>query len=427
MRSRSVSRLFARALPVATAVSIALVLLPGCSGKSDWLSFRGKQGRGYTSTRINPPIAVKWKLSLQYEEDQALSFNPPIIMDDTIYFGSSDGNFYALDIESGYMRWVFKTDGPINSVPTADEDYVYFGSNDGRFFCVSRETGEEVWSYNTERRVQSSTALYNDHVVFTSDIGATYVFSSDGLEQFRIQNHVWLYHTFQIYEDIMYFAPGPATQPRSLGAYDMEEQAYLWLLNTAGDGATWYSFAAIRGDSLYYSTAGYPTGGFDLTYFALDRHTGEVLWEYNDRSDFGPYLQMSPSALFRKNLRLLDHLAPALWRNHAIYTSGDRFVRTFDQDDGTIAWTHEFEYPTSSAPTVAGDRVYFGVHGDNLSANGQAIGPTSPKIVALSARTGSIEWELDIEGSLLSAPVIAGNWIVFGTDKNVFYVLEEVL
>ena len=30
------------------------------------------------------------------------------------------------------------------------------------------------------------------------------------------------------------------------------------------------------------------------------------------------------------------------------------------------------------------------------------------------------------EGALLSAPVIAGRWMVFGTDRNFFYVLEEV-
>jgi len=46
--------------------------------------------------------------------------------------------------------------------------------------------------------------------------------------------------------------------------------------------------------------------------------------------------------------------------------------------------------------------------------------------VCLSARTGKTLWELEIEGSILSGPVIAGKWIIFGTDKNVFYVLEEV-
>jgi hypothetical protein len=33
---------------------------------------------------------------------------------------------------------------------------------------------------------------------------------------------------------------------------------------------------------------------------------------------------------------------------------------------------------------------------------------------------------METEGALLSAPVIAGSRIIFGTDRSVFYVLEEV-
>ena len=413
----------------ATVVALFIVL-SGCSGSSNWLAFRGKQGRGFTSTHINTPIAMKWKLQLQYDSDsQAESFNPPIIYDDTIYFGSDDGNFYALDIESGYMRWVFNTDGAINSVPTADEEYVYFGSNDGFFYCVSREDGAEIWSFDTQRLVQSSTALYNESVVFTSDVGATYVIDRDGVERHRIENRVWLYHTFQIFEDVMYFAPGPASDPYSLGAYDMTTQSYLWWLDTRSDNATWYSFPALRGDDLFYSTAAYPTRDFDLTYYGLDRWTGEVNWIYRDTSKLGPFATISEIELFRRNLRLLDHMAPSLYRNIVIFTSGDRTVRAFDQKSGDLAWTNAFQYPTSSAPSVAGSRVYFGVHGDNLSNPEMSgvEGLVQPKMVALSARNGSVVWSIDIEGSLLSAPVISGKWIVFGTDENVFYVLEEAL
>jgi outer membrane protein assembly factor BamB len=411
-------------------LAAALVIgLTGCKKGSNWLSFRGKLGSGYSPTVIQPPLAVKWKLSLQFDENSALSFNPPVILDDTIYFGSNDGNFYALDIESGFMRWVFNTDGPINSVPAADEDHVYFGSNNGFFYCVSREDGKEVWSYDTGSKVQSSTIIYEDNVVFTSDVGATYIFSPLGLEKHQIPNWVWLYHTFQVFEDIMYFAPGPENQPYSLGAYDIVNKGYLWLIDTSRDNATWYSFAALKGKSLFYGTAGYPSGGRDLTYYALDQRTGDIIWEYSDISYLGERAGITGRAMFLKNMRLLDYLAPSLWKNLVIYTSGDSVVRTFNKDSGALVWQHLYDYPTSSAPTVAADRVYFGLHGDNLSGD-SAPGMTdytSPKLICLSARNGKSLWELDIEGSLLSAPVIAGKWIVFGTDKNVFYVLEEIL
>ncbi len=413
----------------------ASAAIQSCSSKSDWLMFRGDQGRGYTRTSIQPPIAVKWKLRLQYQEGASLTFNPPVILDNTIYFGADDGNFYALDIESGYMRWVFSTDGPINSVPAADDANVYFGSNDGRFYCVDRKTGDLVWSFDTGKTVQSSTIRYRDHVIFTSDAGATYFFDPAGVEEFSIINYVWLRHTFQMYENVMYFAPGPQNQPRSLGAYDITAKSYLWLLDSFDQNAIWYSFPALKGGLLFYGTAAFPSDPMDLTYYALDRRTGEEVWRNYDQSDIGARTRISPYVLFRNNLEILDYLAPSLWKNLVIFSSGDTTVRAFAQKSGAVAWTHSFQYPTSSPPTVARDRVYLGVHGDNLSGDlpvqselsAQIPGYTQPKIVCLSARNGKTLWDLDIEGSILSGPVVAGKWIVFGTDQNIFYVLEEVL
>ncbi len=425
----------ARVVLPALVAAAALFVFHSCGGKSDWLMFRGEQGRGYTKTSIQPPIAVKWKLRLQYQEGPALTFNPPVILDNTIYFGSDDGNFYALDIESGYMRWVFSTDGPINSVPAADDDNIYFGSNDGYFYCVDRQTGKLVWSFNTGKTVQSSTTRYEDHIIFTSDVGATYFFDPAGVEEFNIPNYVWLRHTFQLYEDVMYFAPGPQNRPRSLGAYDINTNSYLWLLNTFNDNAIWYSFPALKGELLFYGTASFPSDPMDLTYYALDRQTGEDVWRNYDKSDIGVQTRISPFELFNNNLEILDYLAPSLWKNLVIFTSGDTTVRAYNQKNGSTAWTHSFQFPTSSPPTVAKDRVYFGVHGDNLSGDmpvpseleAPFPGYTPAKIVCLSARTGTSLWKLDIEGSILSGPVVAGKWIVFGTDQNVFYVLEEVL
>jgi outer membrane protein assembly factor BamB len=407
---------------------VFLGVLSGCS-RSDWLSYRGKQGRGYTTTSIQPPLAVKWELKLRYDGETARSFNPPVILDDTIYFGSSDGNFYALDIESGYMRWVFRTDGPINSVPAANDDYVYFGSNDGRFYCVRRDSGDLVWSYDTGHTVQSTTVLYEDYVAFTSDAGATYLFTPEGMLFHEIPNLVWFYHTFQLYDDVMYFAPGPQSQPNSLGAYDINAHGYLWIINTQADYAQWYSFAALQGRRLYYATMGPPRNGGELNYYALDARTGEIIWQYMDDWILGDRVNVNRYLYFRRNLELLDLEAPSLWRDLVIYTSGDTVVRAFRQSTGQLSWTSVFHYPTSSAPTVAADRVYFGVHGDNLSNDRIAGVPLlqRPRLVCLSARNGKLLWELEIQGSVLSAPVIAGKWIVFGTDENVFYVLEEVL
>jgi outer membrane protein assembly factor BamB len=415
---------------IVTAILIPILFFfLSCRHRADWLTYRGEQGQGRTANTVYPPFAVKWKLRLQVEDKPVRAFNPPVVLDGTIYFGSSDGNFYALDIASGYMRWVFKTEGAINSVPAADSANIYFGSNDGKAYALSRKDGKELWAFDTGHTVQSNFTRYEDRIVFTSDLGATYFLSQEGVETRQIPNLAWLYHTFQIYKDVMYFAPGPEHRPVSFGAYDINRGVYLWIVDTLGDNATWYSFPALQERRLYYATCGDFGDRWEFVYLALERETGRVLWRYEDDSRLGHYLPAPPHVLFDQNLDLLDYMAPSLWRNRVIFTSGDTEVRAFHSRTGRLVWHRTFDTPTSSAPTVAGDRVYFGLlEGAGYTGDeSRSVEGKPPKLVCLSARDGKILWEMHTEGAILSAPVIAGKWLVFGTDRNYFYVLEEVL
>jgi len=77
--------------------------------------------------------------------------------------------------------------------------------------------------------------------------------------------------------------------------------------------------------------------------------------------------------------------------------------------------THRTEIltrPANSAPTVAGDRVYFGVRG------GDVPGRRPPRLVALSAQNGKLLWEMDLEVAVPSAPMVAGEYLIFGTDQR---------
>jgi outer membrane protein assembly factor BamB len=140
------------------------------------------------------------------------------------------------------------------------------------------------------------------------------------------------------------------------------------------------------------------------------------VWEQHSEGYWNGTYDEVLSLLFR-NTELLDFLAPTIWKDLVIYTGGDWAARAFDGKTGALRWQRVFDLPVSSAPTIAGDRIYFGLLGDDL---------TSSQLVCLSARDGRLLWAMDTEGSLLSAPVIAGKRIVFGTDKSVFYVLEQV-
>jgi outer membrane protein assembly factor BamB len=418
----SMKRTAARGAVFLFIILCTLLAASGCGQRKNWVMFRGENGRGATSTTLTPPLGIKWKLKLQDREERAYAFNNPVVLEDTIYFGSTDGNIYALDIESGYMRWVYKTTGAINSVPYADDSRVYVGSNDGKLYALSQKDGSKDWSFQADSTIQSTIIKDRDSIMFVSDGGHVYSLDPEtGREQYTIPNPIWFYFTFQVYDNVIYFAPGPVDRPHSMGAWDIESRSYLWLLDTALFDAVWYSFPAIEGDLLYFSTMNPFLDYWELKYYAFHRKTGQQVWSYADYAVW-PYGQpLDTRLLFEQYMRLLDYLAPSLWQDLVIYTSGDSVVRALDRKTGQLTWEHQFDTITTSAPTVAGDYIYFGIDG-----TGGGYFKESPKVVCLSARTGRKMWEMDIDGRLLSAPVIAQNWMIFGTDTNHFYVLEAL-
>ena len=393
----------------------ALNVFVNCKGSSsDWVQFRGEGGRGASSTRISPPLGVRWKIKLQDNNEILESLNPPVVMGNTIYFGSHDGNFYALDAESGYMRWVFKSGSSINSIPYVDKEQVYFGSQDGKLYALSRESGEEKWVFPAYGEINSLVQKYGDSVIFVGDADAFYFLSTDGAEQYRLNNPGWYKYTFLVDDGIIYHGTGSRTN--LVGPFDINTKEFLWFLPFEEIRSTWYSFTAVKGDLLYMGTADI-WGGTELAFYAVNRHTGSIQWQARSYGVFHAFDPQAEFDFFMRNINTLDFMAPAVWKDYVIFAGGDCVVRAFDANTGDTRWERTLSTPVSSPPTIAGGRVYFGVMGSDF---------TPPKLVCLSSRDGRLLWDMEIEGSILSAPVIAGKRIVFGTDTSIFYVLEEV-
>jgi hypothetical protein len=80
----------------------------------------------------------------------------PLVHESKVYFGSEDGNLYALDIKTGKEVWRFKTGGLIATSAVLWKDFVFFGSWDCHLYKVNIHTHEEVWRFSTS----SSTPAY---------------------------------------------------------------------------------------------------------------------------------------------------------------------------------------------------------------------------------------------------------------------------
>ena len=80
----------------------------------------------------------------------------PLILNGKIYFGDFSDNFYALDIAAreaggpgsnplGAGEWSFNSDGWFWATPLVYENTLYVGTLNGKFYALNADTGAEIW------------------------------------------------------------------------------------------------------------------------------------------------------------------------------------------------------------------------------------------------------------------------------------------
>ena len=69
-----------------------------------------------------------------------------------VYFGSSDGNLYAVNALTGDKKWAFKTNGLIHSSPALYDGKIYFGSWDTFLYALDAKTGKLQWKFETGKQ-----------------------------------------------------------------------------------------------------------------------------------------------------------------------------------------------------------------------------------------------------------------------------------
>jgi outer membrane protein assembly factor BamB len=76
--------------------------------------------------------------------------------------GDIQGNFYAQDALSGAELWRFQARGGIVTSPVVVGDTVYFGSGEGLLYALDRFTGETIWYLSLESPIEVSPVFAGD-------------------------------------------------------------------------------------------------------------------------------------------------------------------------------------------------------------------------------------------------------------------------
>ena len=83
----------------------------------------------------------------------------PAVDGRSLYFGSDNGAFWALDQGNGKPKWCYSINSSerrgIRSSPALFKGSVYFGSRGGNVHCLAAETGNEQWRFSGADSVDS--------------------------------------------------------------------------------------------------------------------------------------------------------------------------------------------------------------------------------------------------------------------------------
>lgn len=290
---------------------------------------------------------LKWKA-----KTGSLVTSSPAVENGTVYFGSFDGLFYASDAETGKLKWKYQTAGerrfagthlhgtqpagermpdPFDfylSSPVVRKDKVYFGSGDGNIYALNTDTGKLIWKVQTGDVVHASPALADGTLFVGSWDSYFYAIDADnGKTKWRfktgedadIHNQVGIQSSATVRDGVVYFG----CRDSNLYALDARTGAKKWVFNNKG---SWVIGSPVVKDGrLYFTTS--DSGMF----YGVDAKTGDKI--------------------FSLKLIWPMFSSPAIAGNTLYIGSHEGKVMAIDLKSQQLAWTFQTDGSRQNGPT----------------------------------------------------------------------------
>ena len=133
----------------------------------------------------------------------------PTHVDGTVYYGTTGGFVYAVDVESQSVKsgWPVEIGSPIWASPLVADGRVYVASMGHILYSLDAETGEEKWQHEVGGSL-ATQPLLEDGILyagaFDGKIHALKADSGDPVEGFDFQADNWIWSTPLMVEDKLF-------------------------------------------------------------------------------------------------------------------------------------------------------------------------------------------------------------------------------
>jgi outer membrane protein assembly factor BamB len=202
----------------------------------------------------------------------------PVVWGGAVYFGSGDGNVYALDAATGALKWKFKTGDVVHASPAIADGVLFIGSWDSYFYALDAASGTEKWKFKTgedpnvhnQQGIQSSAAVVDGMVYFGCRDAHLYALDErTGEKRWAYSTKgSWVLNSPAVSNGKVYFGTSDTgllyVADAKTGAIDYSVGFNGWPV---------YSSPAIVGDMLY-------VGSTEGTFVGVNLPSGRVAWSF---------------------------------------------------------------------------------------------------------------------------------------------------
>lgn len=273
--------------------------------------------------------------------------------------------------------------------------------NDG-FHCLDASDGSQIWSYDASQMNADVSPIYADNlIVFRNLSGLQYALNAfDGSQVWSGSDPDGMSPFYA--DGVIYFA----TQSGTIRARNAVTGASLWTYNA---GAGLYSAPSVVGNVLYCGS-----GSANPRLIALDKSTGDLLWEYGTSSEINTSPCVADGKVFFGTDDQVVHALDAgtgslLWEstvddctalehnptagNGIVYVQACSELHALDMGTGADVWSLSIVSASNgNDPYLYNGRLYVG---GSMSAPGW--------FHCLDAATGNVLWNLEGNGATTSA------------------------
>lgn len=374
---------------------------------SPWPTFRhDSRNTGFSEQIADYNPAAPWDKPWFFHTGKGIFSTPVIGRDGTIYVGSADHVFYAVNPD-GSLQWQVETGEIIDSagaITINDEDErVTFISGDGKMYQL--RTGElldstrEVWQFEAELRpgvsfnrwFEGNVAVGPDGTLYAGNTNFMYyALSTDGKLKWTYPtgSNNWSQAAFG--EDGSIYWGSLDTFIRKVSAQGKE----IWRRRTLGFVA---ASAAIGSDGTVY------IGSFDSNLYALNPHSGRVMWKFST----GDHIYSSAA---------LSHDVKG--QTSTIYIASTDGTLYALSPEGSLLWQYDTGDPIRSSPAVGkspdglADIIYFGC------GNGFLYAINADGTLRWAYDSNSSDPELSDRNDLNSSPALGKFGVYIGGEHG---------